>query len=182
MNAGRFVRLGLLLVVMIVVLASVSMIAAQGDAEVSAEQEEAQRELLYRIAEDGLTAGDFDLVNELIAEDFVVHSPVGDLDREGFIGFMQALRASLSDFTITRDAVIVEGECAATRATISGRFDGADFASPMGVLPPNGEMVTIVLQTFHDFDDEGRIVEEWAIFDLLGFFTQLGAFPPAPAS
>ncbi|MDX2136547.1 MAG: ester cyclase [Chloroflexota bacterium] len=170
-----------ILTCVIAVLMAVTFASAQDATPGVSPQEEAQRELLYRIVEDGLTIGDFDLVRELIAEDFVVHSPVGDLDREGFVGFMQALRASLSDFTVTRDAVIVEGEYAATRATISGTFDGADFASPMGTLPPNGEVVTIVLQTFHQFDDEGRIVEEWAMFDLLSFFTQLGAMP-APSS
>lgn len=180
MNVSRFAKFGLLLVLLVGVLASVSIIAAQ-ETEVSTEQEEAQRELLYRIAEDGLTAGDFDLVTDLLSEDFVVHSPVGDLDRDGFIAFIQALRASLSDFSVTREAVIAEGEFAATRATISGTFDGEDFTSPMGVLPPTGQPVTIVVQTFHQFDEEGRILEEWALFDLLSFFTQLGAMP-APSS
>lgn len=159
---------------------AVSFVVSAQEASLSP-QEEAQRDLLYRIVEDGLTAGDFELVNELLSEEFIVHSPIGDLDRAGFVGFMQALRASLSDFTVTRDAVIAEGTYAATRATITGTFDGADFATPQGVLAPNGQPITIMLQTFHQFDDEGRILEEWAMFDLLSFFTQLGAFP-APNS
>jgi steroid delta-isomerase-like uncharacterized protein len=178
MKAFRLVQFSLLGVIFLI---AVSFAAAQEATPSLSAQAEAHRELLYRVVEDGLTAGDFDLVTELLSEDYVVHSPVGDLDRDGFIAFIQALRASLSDFTVTRDAVIVEGDSAATRALITGTFDGADFASPLGVLPPNGQPITIVLQTFHIFDAEGRILEEWAMFDLLSFFTQLGAFP-APSN
>jgi steroid delta-isomerase-like uncharacterized protein len=182
MNAVRFAKFGLVLVIICIgALLVASFAAAQDTTANVTPQEEALREGLYRVVEEGLNTGDFDLVSDFLADDFVVYSPVGALDRDGFIGFMQAMRASLSDFAMTRDAIIVEGDYAATRTTITGTFDGADFESPLGALPPNGQPVTVVLQTFHHFDDEGRIVEEWAMFDLLGFFTQLGAFP-APSS
>jgi steroid delta-isomerase-like uncharacterized protein len=173
MKASRLIWFSMLCVIF---LLAVSFAAAQEATPNATPQEQAHRDLLDRAGE-ALATGNFDLLTELVSEAYVVHSPVGDLDRDGFIAFMQALRASLSDFSLTRDAVIVEGEDAATRTLITGTFDGADFASPMGVLPANGQPITVVVQTFHHFDVEGRIVEEWAMFDLLSFFTQLGAFP-----
>lgn len=185
MKVSRLMKLVSSLFVVAFAVIAVSFIAAQDDTQQMAheltEQEEAHRDLLYRVAEEGLTAGDFDVVAELVADDFVIHSPIGDLDREDFIGFIQALQASMSDFTIIRDAVIVQGEFGATRSVITGIFDGAEFPSPLGLLSPNGEEVTVYLQTFHRFDADGRIVEEWAMFDLLSFFTQLGAIPAPEA-
>ncbi|MBK8027061.1 MAG: ester cyclase [Chloroflexi bacterium] len=181
MNTSRQIRVTAWLLVILAVLGSAVLASAQDSAPAATAQEESHRDLLYRIVEEGVTQGNFEVVSDLLSEAFIVHSPVGDLDREGFMAFMQALRASLSDFKMTREAVIVEGDYAATRAMLTGTFDSADFASPLGVLPPNNQPISVLIQTFHHFDDEGRIVEEWAMFDLMSFFTQLGALP-APSN
>ncbi|MBW4438227.1 MAG: ester cyclase [Pleurocapsa minor GSE-CHR-MK-17-07R] len=179
MNAVRFVKQGVLLLVCVFALAGASLIAAQDAAtDVSAEEESLRNVSIQNAL--ALTAGDLDAVIETLAENYVVHSPLGDLDREGFRAFVQAVTASLSDFTVTTDASIVEGTTVAGRSTWAGVFDGEPFASPFGLLEPTGQPVTVIVHTYFRFDEEGLIVEEWTMTDLLGFFTQLGAFP-APA-
>jgi predicted ester cyclase len=173
-------QLGLVFVVLLAVLSMFSLAAAQGETAAPDETEEAQRAALYEAAE-LVTEGDFDALAEHLAEEYVLHSPMGDMDSAGLIGFLTALRTSLSGFDMVRDDVLVEGDLGATRTTFTGTFDAADFPSPMGVLPPNGQPVSVTVINVFRFDEDGLIAEEWAQFDVLGFFTQLGAFP-APAS
>lgn len=180
MNVVRFVKQGVLLLMCVFALAGASLIAAQETTSDLSAEEESLRDVPIQNAA-ALTAGDLDAVIETLAEDYVVHSPLGDLDREGFRAFIQAVTSSLSDFTVTSDASIVQGTTVAGRSTWTGIFDGEPFASPFGLLEPTGQPVTIVVHTYFQFDDDGLVAEEWAMTDLLGFFTQLGAFP-APAN
>ncbi|MBK9746000.1 MAG: ester cyclase [Anaerolineae bacterium] len=178
MRVSRLIQFTLLCVV--IFLMAMSFAAAQETtSDVSAEEETLRNVAIQNAV--ALTAGDLDAVIETLAEDYVVHSPLGDLDREGFRAFIQAVTASLSDFTVTSDAEIVEGTTVAGRSTWTGIFDGEPFASPFGLLEPTGQPVTIVVHTYFHFDEDGHIVEEWAMTDLLSFFTQLGAFP-APSN
>jgi len=181
MNASRITKWVVQLIVVVTGLKAVSFTAAQDGTPAPDEQSEAHRETLFRFVDEGIVPGNFDLMIELLPEDYVVHSPLGDLDREGVVAFFSALRASMSDFSAVRHQVIVEGNLAAGRHTISGTFDAAEFPSPLGVLQPNGQPVELNVINMWHFNDEGRIVEEWVQFDVLGFFTQMGAFPPPRA-
>lgn len=164
-------------VVLLIVFGMFSLATAQGESAAN-ESEEANRQALIDAAA-ALTAGDYEAVDALLAEDYVVHTPLGDLDSAGLIGFFTGLHASLSDFNMVREQVIVEGDWAATHLTLTGTFDEAEFPSPMGVLPPNGQPIVVTVVNMFHFNEDGQVVEEWAQFDVLGFFTQLGAFPAA---
>jgi hypothetical protein len=134
---------------------------------------------LLRISDEGLTAGNFALLDQLIAEDYIVHSPIGDLGREAVKVFFGALRGALTNFKVVRAQILVEGDFAATRSVTTGIFEH-EFPGPTGVIPPNGQPVKLeIINTFR-FNKEGLIVEEWAQFDNLGFLTQLGALPATP--
>ena len=69
------------------------------------------------------------------------------------------------------DEQVAEGDSVVTRVTISGTFDG-----PMGDIPPTGKSATIQVTTMSHIRD-GRIVEEWEVFDQLGMLQQLGVIP-----
>lgn len=176
MNGHRFAKFGLLVVLLVGALASVSIIAAQESATVIEEKEEVYRATLMRVVEEGIAQGNLDIVAEALADDYVVHSPLGDLDREGVIAFFSTLLSSFSEVENTRDEVIVEGNLAAARSTFRGVFS-SEFPSPMGVIPPNGQTVELVFINIFRFNEDGLIEEEWVQSDLLGFFTQLGAMP-----
>lgn len=132
---------------------------------------EAYRDMLFRTVHEGITPGNFDLLTESLAEDYVVHSPLGDLNREDVVGFFSALRASMSDFSVVRHQVIVEGHFAAARGTIRGTFDADEIPSPLGAPQPNGQSVEVSFINMFRFNEEGRIVEEWVQFDVQAFLT-----------
>ena len=137
------------------------------------------RTTLLRISDEGLTPGNFALLDEFIAEDYVVHSPFGDLGRAAVKDFFGALRGALTLFKVVRAQIVVEGDFAATRTVTTGIFEH-EFPGPTGMIPPNGQPVNLeIINTFR-FNQDGLIVEEWAQFDNRGFLTQLGALPPAP--
>src|SRR5690349_17007895 len=71
---------------------------------------------LLRISDEGLTARNFDLLDSFIADDYVVHSPFGDLNREAVKNFFGTLRAALSQFKVVRAQIVIQGEVAATRS------------------------------------------------------------------
>lgn len=124
-----------------------------------------------------LTSGEYAALDDLLAESYVVHSPLGSLDRAGLEGFFDAMRAALTDFEMERQVIIVEGNMAASRFTMSGVFEN-DFMGPMGLFPPTGEPVSIPMINVFEFDDTGKVVEEWVRLDLLDFMIQFGAMPP----
>ncbi len=78
------------------------------------EQEEANRAVIIQLA-DAITAGDFATVAQWTTGDFIIHSPLGDLDGEAFGSFIVAMQASISDFSLVRDEIIAEGNVTASR-------------------------------------------------------------------
>ena len=54
---------------------------------------------------------------------------------------------------------------------MSGTFDG-----PMGDIPPTGKSATVQMTAMVHIRD-GRIVEEWELFDQLGMLQQIGVIP-----
>jgi predicted ester cyclase len=171
-----------LFVVVVLLLASLLLIFVLPQTLVSAQDSEYpvpadHRELLERIVTEGLVPANFDLVTAWVADDYINDTPLGPLDRAGLIGFIQALHASLSNFEMEREIVMVEGDMGATRLVIRGVFDGEPFATPLGLLAPNGAAVEVVVHTIHRFNEAGLMAEEWAMFDVFGFLSQLGAFP-----
>lgn len=145
-----------------------------------AADESARRIAFERIADEGFTQGNFDLLDEYLAEDYVVHSPFGDLNREDVKSFFAAMRAAFTDFLVVRENMVIEGDYAAMRTIVTGTFEH-EFSSASGVISPNGQPIALEIVMIFHFDDEGMVDEEWAQFDNLGFLTQLGALP-APAS
>jgi predicted ester cyclase len=84
-------------------------------------------------------------------------------------GHLEQLFGAFSDVSITVHQILVDGEDAAVRATISGRHTG-QFAA----IAPTGRKVQYdTIRIFHFLD--GRIVATEAIQDRLGLLQQLGA-------
>jgi predicted ester cyclase len=162
-------KLATFVVICLVALFTFSQFYAQD----ATDQDEAQRLALTTVATE-ITNGNFDILNQYLAESYVVHTPLGDMDQEALTGLFMAFSNALTDFTMDRDHVLVEGKFAATRLTFSGNFDN-DFVSPMGVFPPTGEPFALEIINIFQFDDDGLIAEEWVQYDTLSFFTQLGA-------
>jgi len=122
--------------------------------------------------------GNIDVVDELIAEDYVDHNPALPgiaPGREGTRRYMQMLKTAFPDANHTIDDIIAEGDKVMTRVTARGTFLG----ECMG-YQPNGNVVEISGIAVHRVED-GRLVEHWAHADIAGFMRQIGA-EAAPAA
>ena len=130
-----------------------------------------------RFFDDVFSKGKLDLVDELFATDYVGH-PSGNEETtrgpEGVKEYVDALRGAVSDLTVTVQDQISEGDKVVTRWTAQGTHDG----QLMGIAPTGrGAAVTgITIQRV----TEGRVVEGWTNWDLMGMLQQLGVAPGPP--
>jgi steroid delta-isomerase-like uncharacterized protein len=126
---------------------------------------------------EGFGAGNLDLAEELIAEDFVNHTPQPGQTpgRAGVKQVVSILRSAFPDLRVTIEQVVAEGDLVAVRDTIRGTHRG-----PFAGMPPTGKQVTVGRIAIYRVVD-GLITEHWANVDQLGLMQQLGALPaPAP--
>ena len=104
--------------------------------------------------------------------DFIVHSAMGDQNREQYKGLCQAYFASFPDLHITTDDLIAEGD-KVTKAWTANCTHKADF---MGIPATEKSIVVKGIEVFRITD--GKISELWACMDNLGMMQQLGVIPP----
>jgi predicted ester cyclase len=133
--------------------------------------------MLYRVADEAITLGNFALLDELYAPDFVQHNPQGSFNLEQTKALLGALRNALTDFRVTRELVLVDGDYGATRTVLRGVFETA-LPTAGGAVPPNGKPVELHINNVWRFNEDGKIAVEWAQFDNLGFLVQLGIMLP----
>lgn len=114
------------------------------------------------------------IVDELLADDYVMHGPGGQ-DIKGPEGFKQALIAYLSifpDIHFTIDDMVAEGDKVAVRITYTATQKGEYLG-----IAPTGKRITMTEAIFYRLAG-GRIVEAFPYSDSLALFQQLGVSPP----
>jgi steroid delta-isomerase-like uncharacterized protein len=135
---------------------------------------EDMKDVARRITEEAWNKGNLDLVDELLAPDFVDHNPHGGTtrDREGYKNFIRQVRSAFPDLQNTDEDLIAEGDKVVsrwtTRATHQGDWMGA---------PPTGNQVEgtgIIIWRIV----EGKVVERWNNYDALGLLRQVGVEIP----
>jgi len=114
--------------------------------------------------------------DEQYASDFVSHDPRGDNDGTTAKRTIGAFQASMPDFNLTTEALLAEGDWTAGLFTIRGTFSNP-FPTANGELPPTNKPIEITFTSFSHFNAEGKIAEDWQLFDYLNFLQQLGAIP-----
>jgi predicted ester cyclase len=130
---------------------------------------------LVRIGEDAVAKSNDPLFYAYYTDDYQLHSPAGDFNRDQIRAYFAALRESFTDFTISRAQVVVDGKFVAARTVMAGRFDKQFAYTPIGTVEPNGQHVKWELINIFRYTDEGRLVEEWVQTDTYDFLRQLGA-------
>jgi steroid delta-isomerase-like uncharacterized protein len=115
---------------------------------------------------------------ELLAPDLVVHIPgaPAPLNREAFLQVLSMHDTAFSDGHTVIEDQIAEGDKVATRITWRGIHSG----SYQG-LPPTGKQIAMSATVVQRIK-EGKIVEHWPLFDLLGMMQQLGLIPSSQAA
>jgi steroid delta-isomerase-like uncharacterized protein len=136
---------------------------------------EENKALVRRELEEIFNEGKLELADELLASDYTVHDSALAEPVHGIAGFKR-LRASYhdasSDVRTTIDDMIAEGDKVVTRWTTRGTHDRGEM---MGV-PPTGRRIEVTGITVNRIS-EGKIAEDWTVWDSLGLLQQLGAAP-----
>jgi steroid delta-isomerase-like uncharacterized protein len=130
-------------------------------------------QVLDRINEEAFNQGRVDVLDELVADDFVEHDPMPGTppDREGFKGMIRSLREAFPDFHAQTDDQIVAGDKVVERWTCTGTHEGEFIGAP----------ATHRRIEIHGMDisrlEDGRLVEHWTQVDMLSLLQQLGMLP-----
>jgi predicted ester cyclase len=119
-------------------------------------EEENNKALVRRFVEE-LDKGNLDVIDELLAPDFVDRSllPGQEPDRESFKRSVAEMQAPFSDTNITIDEQVAEGDKVVTWYTASSTHD----RGPLMGIPPTGRRTTFTGVYLHRIVG-GKIVEE----------------------
>lgn len=114
-------------------------------------------------------------LRESYDDNYLVHDPSEERDIRSvdeFSEFVTMYRTAFPDLKIVLDGdIIVQGDTAATRYTITGTNTGE-----LQGLPPTNKRVKVQGMEISTVR-AGKVVETWQIFDTLGMFQQLGVVP-----
>jgi steroid delta-isomerase-like uncharacterized protein len=134
---------------------------------------EENRNLMNRFYEEVINQRNLDLMDQVVADDFVEHELVPGMP-EGKAApraFMEMFIAAFPDFHMTPEAFVAEGDLLAVRGTVRGTHAG-EF---MG-MPATGRSFEVQFMDFIRIRD-GRAVEHWGITDSAAMMQQLGLSP-----
>jgi predicted ester cyclase len=139
------------------------------------------KKLIERIPLEVFNKGNFGLIDEIFATNFVEHyaQPGVPPTREGFKQFAKAYRTAFPDLTYSIDDAIESGDRIVHRLTASGTMKG-DF---MGMPATNKRATWTEIHIGRVAN--GLLAEHWGLVDQLGMLVQLGVVPApgrAPAT
>ncbi len=126
-----------------------------------------------RIPLEVLNEGKFELLDEILAPNFVDHfaQPGVPPTREGLKQSLKALKSAFPDVRYTIDDAIVCGDQVVHRLSATGTMKG-DF---MGI-PATGKRASWT-EIHVGRGVNGLLTEHWAVVDQLGMLVQLGIVP-----
>ncbi|HMB94147.1 MAG TPA: ester cyclase [Rhodothermales bacterium] len=129
---------------------------------------------LRRLFEEGWNLGHMDVVNAILAPDFVGHflPPGVPAGPEGFCLYIAGFRTAFPDLHMQIDDMIAEGDTVAIRITFRGTHTG-----PLMHIPPTNNEVTLGAMIIARFDENGHYVEGWGEHDKLSLMQQLDVIP-----
>ena len=138
-----------------------------------ASETEDSKVLLRRITEEIWTGGRLDLIDQLIAEDFIDHIEIPGLEATGperYRASVEAIRGAFPDYHEEILWSIGEDDVAVSFALLTGTNSG-----PFYGMEPTGKKVEYHAMGALRFRS-GQAVERWGIGDSLVIMQQLGLF------
>jgi steroid delta-isomerase-like uncharacterized protein len=129
------------------------------------------RRWVRRLVKEAQEGGNLDVIDELMAEDFVDHTPLPGLPptRDGVRMLFAGLRVAFPDLRVTIHEQIADGEKVVTRKTFSGTHGGPFMGVPATGNPVSFDAIDIL--TFRD----GLMREHRVVVDQLTLMQQIGA-------
>ncbi len=128
-----------------------------------------------RFVEEYQGLGKVEVGEELLADDFVDHSPPPGLpaDKQGVLMFFAAMRAGMPDLHVEIHDMLADGDKVVTRKT----FHGTHLGELMGA-PPTGNAVHVDVIDILRIEN-GRLREHWNVVDMIPMLQALGLMPSA---
>jgi len=112
--------------------------------------------------------GDWEKLDKLLHKDFTYTGDGYHFSKDEYIGFMQDMRSSFSDFYMELDKIITEDNFCSIRFTSkvvnTGKFMGA----------PANHKNLVITGIFQRKIENGVVMQEWQTTDLLGVMSQIG--------
>jgi steroid delta-isomerase-like uncharacterized protein len=136
---------------------------------------EENKAIARRLNDEVWTKGKLDVIDELIAPDFVGSSPTdGEFHGpDGFRQLVERYHSAFSGIEMRVERIVAEADWVATNWTARGTHSG----ELMGIAA-TGREATVSGMQFSRVHD-GKLVESHGLFDALGMLQQLGAVPAA---
>ncbi len=131
-----------------------------------------RRELVRRTNDAMWNRGDLSSIDRLYAPNCMFHDPsfrVNGID--GIKSQVSELRAAHPDLHMDVADVMVDGDMTCTRWTLGGTARG-EFRG----IPGTGKTYVMTGMTIDKWS-QGKIVEVWTVYDLLGALQQVGVIP-----
>jgi len=127
-------------------------------------------EVVRRNTEQVQGAGDWDLFDDLFADDFVDHTPQPGVtaDKAGVLVLYRAMRAAFPDFTADIGWQVTNGDLVTTYKL----YRGTHLGEFLGFAPTGRSFEIETVDVMRVID--GRITEHWGVANLLKLLTQLG--------
>jgi steroid delta-isomerase-like uncharacterized protein len=129
------------------------------------------RQLIERFYGQVWNQWDADAAREILSPDIVFRGSLGVDVRghDGFLGYVELIRAAFPDFHNRIEEIISEGTHAAARLTYSGTHKGMLFGTAA-----TGRAITYAGAAFFQFSD-GKIDEIWVLGDRMALMEQINA-------
>jgi steroid delta-isomerase-like uncharacterized protein len=134
---------------------------------------EENKALIQHFVEEAFNERNLEVADEVYASGFISHESADPVERdpEYVKQFVGMYRTAFPDGHTTVEDVISEGDRVVYRWTFRGTHRGE-----LMEIPPTERQVTITGITIDRISD-GKIEEEWNLFDQLGLLQQLGVAP-----
>ena len=127
---------------------------------------------LERMFEEVINNGNLGVADELFADDFIDHGPMGDIHgRDAFKELVARWRDAVPDVHCTVTDVFADGDRVAWLVHTTGTHTGDSLG-----FPATGKKFETVSPNIARFRDE-RVVEHWAEQGMISMLGQIGVLP-----
>jgi predicted ester cyclase len=137
-------------------------------------RDETAKAVIRRWNEEGWSGGKYELAEEIISPEMVVHGAGGQqvkMGPAGLVDLIRTWRTAFPDGSMSIDDLIVQGDLVGIRNTWRGTHR-ADFYG----TPASGRYVEVTSIGLDRVVD-GKVVEGWGELDMVGMMQTIGALP-----
>jgi steroid delta-isomerase-like uncharacterized protein len=138
----------------------------------SGSEQERNKNVARNFFEEVLSQGQLDKYGEFHSKDFVAHAGARTATLEEDLAYAREERKALPDMSFRVNRMVAEKDLVVVHATVTG----TNTQAGMG-FPATGKKIAADGMTIFRFKD-GKICEEWNVFDMLTVMRQAGLLPP----